>query len=174
METKRIKCPSCGVLLDVRNSQNETVKMITCPQCKSQLRVNFPQNNGETQYVGSFPSNGDETVYMGKQTTVSPGTLVYGGQSYPLQLGMNVVGRKASSSQASVQIATDDRYMSRQHLNIHVIKISEEKVRVVISNDHNKNATYVNGQLLGEGDQLIITDGTTIKMGNTTVTYQQK
>lgn len=28
METKRIKCPSCGVLLDVRNSQNEAVKMI--------------------------------------------------------------------------------------------------------------------------------------------------
>lgn len=175
METKRIKCPGCGVLLDVRNSQNETVKMITCPQCKSQLRVNFPQNNGETQYVGSFPSNGDDTVYMGRQqAAVSPGYLVYGAQSYPLQLGMNVVGRKASTSQATVQIATDDRYMSRQHLNIHVNKVTEEKVRVVVSNEHNKNATYVNGQLLDEGDQLVITDGSTIKMGNTTVTYHQK
>ena len=45
METKRIKCPSCGVLLDVRNSQNEAVKMITCPQCKAQLRVMFSQQH---------------------------------------------------------------------------------------------------------------------------------
>ena len=64
METKRIKCPSCAVLLDVRNSQNEAVKMITCPQCKAQLRVMFsqqqaatPQSFGETEYVGN--SNGE-------------------------------------------------------------------------------------------------------------------
>lgn len=45
METKRIKCPSCGVLLDVRNSQNEAVKMITCPQCKAQLKVSCPRKS---------------------------------------------------------------------------------------------------------------------------------
>ena len=48
METKRIKCPSCGVLLDVRNSQNEAVKMITCPQCKAQLKVMFSQQHAAT------------------------------------------------------------------------------------------------------------------------------
>ncbi len=203
METKRIKCPSCGVLLDVRNSQNEAVKMIVCPQCKAQLKVNFPpkqqyastpltgetqyvspnagetqyvnRDNGETRYVGWHSSgNPDETVLAGKQVEATPGFLSYGGQNYPLEFGKNVIGRKASTSQATIQIATDDRYMSRQHLNIHVIKVSAEKVRAVVSNDHNKNATYVNGQLLGEGDQLIITDGTTIKMGNTTVIYHQK
>ncbi len=35
METKRIKCPNCGVLLDVRNSQNEAVKMINHGKTKS-------------------------------------------------------------------------------------------------------------------------------------------
>lgn len=200
METKRIKCPSCGALLDVRNSQNEAVKMITCPQCKVQLRVNFaPQqqnamsgetqyvnpNAGETQYVNrdagetryvgqSSNVNPDETVLAGKQTVASPGYLSFGGQKYPLEFGNNVIGRKASSSQATVQIATDDRYMSRQHLIINVIKVSTDKVRVAASNYHNKNASYMNGQLLNEGDQLILTNGSTIKMGNTTVVYHQK
>lgn len=191
METKRIKCPSCGVLLDVRNSQNESVKLITCPQCKAQLKVNFsqpqyvasPQNfgetqyvnrdNGETRYVAQTSSCSNETMYVGKKEIVTPGYLSFGGQRYPLELGNNVIGRKASTSQATVQIATDDRYMSRQHLHINVIKLSAEKVRVVVSNEHNKNATYVNGQLLNEGDQLILTDGSTIKMGNTTVVYHQ-
>ena len=193
METKRIKCPSCGVLLDVRNSQNEAVKMITCPQCKAQLRVMFsqqhaatPQSLGETQYVGnsngatryvgrhSSASQSDETLLAGKKEEVTPGYLLYGGQKYPLGFGNNVIGRKATTSQATVQIATDDRYMSRQHLVIQVIKASTDKVRVVVSNYHNKNASYVNGQLLNEGDQLVLTEGSIIKMGNTTVVYHQK
>ena len=203
METKRIKCPSCGVLLDVRNSQNEAVKMITCPQCKAQLKVNFSlkqqyassplvgetqyvnpnagetqyvnRDNGETRYIGQTSSeNPDETILSGKKAVSIPGYLSFGGQKYPLELGNNVIGRKASTSQATVQIATDDRYMSRQHLHINVIKVSAEKVRVIVSNEHNKNATYINGQLLNEGDQLILTDGSTIKMGNTIVVYHQK
>ena len=205
METKRIKCPSCGVLLDVRNSQNEAVKIISCPQCKARLRVVFshpqqqvtpPQSsgepqyvsnsdgetqyvnrdNGETRYVGysSSPSQSDETILAGKKEEVTPGYLLYGGQKYPLGFGNNVIGRKATTSQATVQIVTDDRYMSRQHLAIQVIKASTDKVRVVVSNYHNKNASYVNGQLLNEGDQLVLTEGSIIKMGNTTVVYHQK
>lgn len=41
MESLRIKCPSCGIVLDVRNSKNEAVKKITCPGCKKQLAVTF-------------------------------------------------------------------------------------------------------------------------------------
>ena len=203
METKRIKCPSCGVLLDVRNSQNEAVKMITCPQCKTQLRVMFSQqhaatpqsfgepqyvsnsdgetqyvnrDNGATRYVGrhSSASQSDETLLAGKKEEVTPGYLLYGGQKYPLEFDNNVIGRKATTSQATVQIATDDRYMSRQHLTIQVFKVPTGNVRVVASNYHNKNASYVNGQLLNEGDQLVLTEGSIIKMGNTTVVYHQK
>ena len=201
METKRIKCPSCGVLLDVRNSQNEAVKMITCPQCKAQLKVMFSQqhaatpqsfgeteyvgnsngetqyvnrDNGETLYVGHSSSQSDETILADKNEEVTPGYLLYGGQKYPLGFGTNVIGRKATTSQATVQIATDDRYMSRQHLAIQVCMVSTDNVRVVVSNYHNKNASYVNGQLLNEGDQLILSEGSIIKMGNTTVVYHQK
>ena len=42
MQVKRIKCPSCGVVLDVTNSKNESVKQITCPKCKAVLEVKFP------------------------------------------------------------------------------------------------------------------------------------
>lgn len=41
METLRIKCPSCGIVLEVRNSKNEKVKKITCPNCHKQLAVTF-------------------------------------------------------------------------------------------------------------------------------------
>ena len=41
IEELRIKCPSCGIILDVRNSRHEAVKKIICPNCKKQLAVDF-------------------------------------------------------------------------------------------------------------------------------------
>ena len=41
MQTKRIICPRCKAVLDVRNSRNEAVKQITCPSCKTILQVKF-------------------------------------------------------------------------------------------------------------------------------------
>ncbi|MBR6826851.1 MAG: hypothetical protein IKM76_01630 [Prevotella sp.] len=41
IEKLYIKCPSCGVILDVKNSHHEAVKRISCPNCKKQLDVDF-------------------------------------------------------------------------------------------------------------------------------------
>lgn len=51
MEELRIKCPSCGIILDVRNSKNEAVKRITCPNCKKQLAVTFRDEPQPAQFV---------------------------------------------------------------------------------------------------------------------------
>ena len=58
----RIKCPSCGVVLEVTNSKHEEVKRITCPQCRKQLSVDFreeepaaPPKPIEPLYYGAMP-----------------------------------------------------------------------------------------------------------------------
>ena len=43
METLQIKCPVCGIVLEVRNSKDEAVKRIVCPNCKKQLSITFRQ-----------------------------------------------------------------------------------------------------------------------------------
>ena len=43
LEELRIKCPSCGIVLDVRNSRHEAVKRIVCPNCQKQLAVDFQE-----------------------------------------------------------------------------------------------------------------------------------
>lgn len=61
----RIKCPSCGVILEVRNSRHEAVKRISCPHCKKQLAVNFQEEKKPAE-----PSHPVSTLYYGEMPIV--------------------------------------------------------------------------------------------------------
>ena len=189
MQTKRIICPRCRAVLDVKNSQNETVKQITCPSCKTPLQVKFqPQqepieaktfyappkqpvaDNGATQLVGG--SFGATQLVIPPQKEDSKALLQYGGVSYSLKEGQNIIGRKASTSAATIQIETADRYMSRQHCCIIVTTLPDGKKKAVLSNYQNKNQTTIDGQSIETGDAIRLTDGNSITMGHTTVTFK--
>lgn len=189
MQAKRIKCPQCGVVLDVKNSKNEEVKQITCPSCHSVLQVKFtPQQaplEAETYYAPQKPKAADygatqlagasfgatQLVTDHHKSNVKP-RLLFGGATYPLEDGQNIVGRKGNTSKATVQIETADRYMSRQHCSITVTLLPDGTKKAVLSNFQNKNLTSVDGQEIETGDTIRLTDGNAITMGRTTVTFK--
>ena len=189
MQTKRIQCPQCKAVLDVKNSQNETVKQITCPSCKTLLQVKFPPqqelmeartfyappkqpmaSGGETQLAGT--NYGATQLYTPAQKPAAQARLSFGGKDYPLEEGQNIVGRQATTSRATVQIVTADRYMSRQHVAITVTTLPDGTRKAVLSNYQNKNQTTIDGQPIETGDSIRLTDGNTITMGHTTVTFK--
>ncbi|MBQ9229889.1 MAG: FHA domain-containing protein [Prevotella sp.] len=188
MQTKRVKCPKCGVVLDVKNSKNETVKLINCPQCKTVLQVKFeqqqepleahtyyapqrpPADNGETQLEAGLL--GATQFFSPSQQKSATAKLLFGGIAYPLEEGQNIVGRKGNTSKATVQIETADRYMSRQHAAITVSILPNNTLKAVLSNYQNKNLTSVDGQPIESGDSIRLTDGNTITMGRTTITFK--
>lgn len=197
MQIKRIKCPNCGVVLDVKNSKNETIKQIDCPGCKKPLKITFaPQqepmeahtyyapkspivNDGATQLGG--PLSGATQLGGGLAGATQLGTskpkqekakLMFCGVSYLLEEGQNIVGRKASTSKATIQIETSDLYMSRQHCSITVTTLPDGTKKVVLSDYQNKNQTSVDGQKIETGDAIRLSDGNTITMGKTTVTFK--
>ena len=189
MQTKRIKCPSCSVVLDVQNSKNELVKQITCPKCKAVLQVKFPPqqepleaktyyappkklvaDNGATQLAGTSYGATQLVTDTPKISTLAK--LLYDGISYPLEEGQNIIGRKGNTSKATIQIATDDRYMSRQHCSINVTTLPDGTKKAVLSNYQNKNLTSIDGQPIETGDAIRLTEGNSITMGHTTITFK--
>lgn len=189
MQTKRIKCPSCGVVLDVQNSKNELVKQITCPKCKAVLQVKFPPqqepleaktyyappkqpvaDNGATQLADS--SYGATQLVTDTPKISTSAKLLYDGISYPLEEGQNIIGRRGNTSKATIQIATDDRYMSRQHCSITVTILPDGTKKAVLSNYQNKNLTSIDGQEIETDDAIRLTDGNSITMGHTTITFK--
>ena len=186
MQTKRIICPQCKAILDVRNSKNEEVKQFTCPSCKTLLQVKFaPQQepieaptfiapsqsalDGETQLAGAGYA---ATQLVSSSKSKATAKLLFHGIDYELEEGQNIIGRKGTTSKATVQIDTDDRYMSRQHCCITVKTLPDGVKKAVLSNYQNKNLTSVDGQEIETGDAIRLTDGNAITMGHTTVIFK--
>lgn len=192
MQTKRIVCPKCKAVLDVKNSKNEAVKQIACPSCKTALQVKFPplqeqQNpmeahtfyappkqpmadNGATQLAGA--TYGATQLYTPSQAPSAKTRLSFGGKDYLLEEGQNIVGRQGTTSRATVQIETTDRYMSRQHCSITVTSLPDGTRKAVLSNYQNKNLTTIDGQPIETGDTIRLTDGNSITMGHTTINFK--
>ncbi len=186
MQIKRVQCPKCKVVLDVKNSKNEQEKEISCPSCNSVLKIRFaslpqdpieahtfiaPQENSATQLAGS-DNCATQLISDVVKSTVTIAKLIFGGIDYPLATGQNIIGRKANSSKATVQIGTEDRYMSRQHCSITITSLPDGNIKAILSNYMNKNATLVNGQMIETGDAIRLADGNQITMGRTTITFK--
>jgi hypothetical protein len=73
MESLKIKCPVCGIILEVTNSKNEAVKRIVCPYCKKTLAITFH----------------DEEKPEQKADMVALPALYYGQMCIALQEGQN-------------------------------------------------------------------------------------
>jgi len=117
--------------------------------------------------------NHDETVVKSAFQGSKYGSLMLDGKLYGLSLGRNIVGRYASTSPATIQIQTDDLYMSRQHCIIDVQSNSDGTLTTTLRNYKNKNRTIIDGQIVGNEVEVCLLDDCDITMGHTTVRYNK-
>lgn len=191
MNEIKIKCPTCGKILRLADAPNISQATFTCPVCREKhtvgkcLRIaESPVGNSgeETRIGGSSSAIGEETRIAGggDETRIgsapqqrAAGHLVdNNGRCYRLSLGINTIGRKASTSTATVQICTDDRYMSRSHAVIEVRQMGGQVVHL-LKNGANKNPSYLNGSLIGVHDQLILNDDNRLIFGKTELIFKK-
>lgn len=199
MSEIKIKCPTCGKILRLLDSPTINTASFTCPVCKEKHIVGKCQRfveqpkpqqpageetqygpatsrmsgGEETQYAGSgYSTSGEETqIYSAPQSNI--GTLVDNlGRTYKLRLGINTIGRKASTSSATVQIDTTDRTMSRSHAVIEVRNVGGQMLHI-LKNGANKNPSYHKGSLVGASDQMILNNGDKVKFGSTELIFKK-
>jgi pSer/pThr/pTyr-binding forkhead associated (FHA) protein len=167
MQEVKIKCPNCGSMLSVKNPGNTPEATVTCPNCSAGLRVKFKQQPEEETPPRRPMGDGGETVIGQSNVSKARFFLKVAGQTYQLADGVNTIGRQASSSGASIQIATTDHKMSRHHAEIEVLRYPGGITRVKVNNWQNKNRTWVNGVELKDDETLILKNGCRLKMGDT-------
>lgn len=200
MSEIKIKCPTCGKILRLADAPNINQATFTCPICKEKhvvgkcyRLVDAPSvdktqykgyNAEETQITGRtaptayeetwLTRNGNDTIVgSATQPQQSVGRLIdKDGREYKLCLGINTIGRRASTSTATIQIDTADRYMSRNHAVIEVRQMGGRVVHL-LKNGANKNPSYLNGAIIAANDQLILNDGNRLTFGKTELIFNK-
>jgi phage FluMu protein Com len=178
METIKIKCPNCGAILAVVDSPANVGKSVKCPVCKvSNLFSNFksvrPKISEEEDRTNLGPNlcSEDKTCLPELNKVEKIGYLWDNSNNtrYNLKEGVNLIGRMTyqSAPVATVPVKTDDRGFSRKHMNIEVVKGSDQVFRYYVYNAENKNPTTVNGVLIGTNDKIILHNGDLIKSSST-------
>lgn len=202
-ESIKIQCPGCKSVLNVKNASQLIGKVLRCPACKEERPFeDYPRvitkpkaqhSADETQYDPKYNSkaqaNNDESTQYesfkqpSEKTEIKEtlnetiGKLEFLGKAYELKLGVNIVGRMAASSKATVQINVQGvppeigKTMSRHHLQITVQKNQDNVTHLVKVMDDVPNQTFVNQKLLQKNDTLILSNGDIIKMGKVMVKF---
>lgn len=178
----KIKCPCCGTMLAVKQQPGIEDKNVTCPVCK--------ETSPFKQYKPMTIKKSEDTIYPDKEerthyeeTDLDASMNFTLGQlrivSFPLSpfrlnVGRNVIGRKASASSADIQLpTTESKRMSREHLIIEVKKIPEKGfVHYASLYKQRVNETFINQERLEFGDCIILKDGDVIKLPDMTVKFE--
>ena len=137
MQVKRIKCPSCGIELDVRNSKSEIVKHIVCPMCQKQLTVDFPKEENLSG-ASVFPL----------------GSLYYGDMCITLHEEVNPI-----------------QLPGFENVKIKVVRLIGGNTKCLVSVADKGTSVYVNEQVLEMDDEIALSIGDTLKVGNNSLTF---
>ena len=137
--------------------QSRPQQFYSKPQSQSQRSY----GSEETEFAGSGQQHG----------TSQQARLVFAGRIYYLRNGRNIVGRQGETSEATVQILSDDLYMSRQHCCITIEPQSDGSVSAKIANYQNKNKIVVNGHVLRPNEERFLLPNSEITMGRTTMKF---
>ena len=169
-----IRCPFCSAGLKFTPKPGAEPKNLKCPNCHQlQPFSAYKAYSPNAAPKPGYPTGGDTDTQLpgfgamaGSVQRIGRIKLLDGNKLFQLRIGRNVIGRKAASSQADIQIDTGEgRGMSREHIVIlvdtsmgagYAHKLSLFKKQV--------NDTFVDGQKLFYGDTLLLKHGMTIKL----------
>ena len=188
-DKRKIVCPTCKTVLEVGYFPGIESKSFPCPRCKTMhafteylpyvaagWRAAGSNASGEDTITGGSGKNNPEDT----ETPTAGGTrLVIGGlriagRSEPVRLrqGRNTVGRKADSSEASIQVPDESRKMSRVHFVIDVTcKPGKGVYHTVSLAPGKKNASFFNGEPMTADDRYMLKAGDTLRVAGVELTF---
>ena len=170
----KVKCPYCEIGLKVDETKiPKDIVSFKCPKCKEEIPVSFiDQMLGQEEEGDTVLVSKTNQQRLGKLTILStPGTPA---QEYMLKEGIIIVGRKAKVSTATICIITDDKTMSRNHLQIEVKKNQERNGYFYhLSDNNSKNHTLYNGKCIESGEVVTLKDNDVIVLGRTIVRFNE-
>jgi predicted Zn finger-like uncharacterized protein len=169
-----VKCPHCKIGLKVDEQKiPEGIDSFKCPKCKHDIPISVLDGKQHDRPISGMDTVVLQSVKKGSGILTVCKSEDTPEQTFLLQEGIFIVGRKASVSKANICIETEDKLMSRSHLRIEVKKNPHGGSIHSLSDNHSKNRTLYNGRYLEEGEVIVLKNNDEIVMGHTSLRFNE-
>lgn len=170
--TIKVTCPTCKAILTIPYFSGIEDKMLKCTECGHRSKVSVYLEAAMPKNMGSISEDDTEMSFnMAKEERVV-GSLYVGNTEYPLQKGVNTIGRNAPTCIANIKLNVADKYMSRVQVRV-TVKDGGSGLEHHIESLNERNLVKVNGKDVGIGEIFCLTWGDTLLLGSTEVLFQR-
>lgn len=159
-----VTCPQCGSKFPVSITEDDLGKKKSgvCPKC--QKKLNFTVSMKLAPKFGDPTLGGNENDISLVLETIPDALTAY--QSFELTSEYYTIGRKNSGGpehRSDVEVETADKKMSRKHAAIR----KKGKTGFTLKDIGSKNGVFVNDTKLDADEEIYLTDGDAIRLGDT-------
>ncbi|MDR2138933.1 MAG: FHA domain-containing protein [Tannerella sp.] len=169
-----VKCPHCHVGLKVDEKKiPEGIASFKCPKCKEEIPVSVLEKKSKNSSVAEDNTAIFQSVRKGNGKLTVIENADTPAQTFLLQEGLYIVGRKVSVSKANICIKTEDKLMSRSHIRIEVKRSPQGGLVHSLSDNNSKNRTLYNGKYLDEGEVIVLKNDDEIILGHTVLRFNE-
>lgn len=175
MKIIQIKCPWCSAVLSVKYQEGLETASVTCPVCKRKSPYSqFKPYSAPLEESTCYPAGIGRDVNTSSPAPIGRLFIPSIGSTYYLSEGLNIVGRSASASQATIGLNVgSNKRISREHIVINVTNIpGRGLVHSISLYKERVNQTSVNGEILTFGDNIILKHGDIINLPDLDVRFE--
>lgn len=175
MKIIQIKCPWCSAVLSVKYQEGLETAFVRCPVCKRKSAYSqFKPYSAPLEDSTCYPAGLGKEVNTSLPSPIGRLFIPSTGSSYHLSEGLNIVGRSASISKATIGLNVgSNKRISREHIVINIVNVPGRGLLHTISLYKERvNQTSVNGELLTFGDDIILKHGDIINLPDLDVRFE--
>ena len=187
MDAYKFKCQKCNCITSVKAEfllpYSGKLVIVNCanPSCGCKSKIQVPNYSPNVQFSDNIendiapteiPYAQNRSVHFVKLNILANTKTEE--QTFILKLREQSVGRLSQlpgDFKPNIQIATNDRKISKNHFQIIQIKNQSGDTEVILKDEHSTNGTFINGskEPLSHSEEIYLTNGDRIRIGNTTI-----
>ena len=165
---KRVGCPKCDSFItfdETKYAKGQSLVFV-CPNCNKQFGIRMGVNPLRNVQREEQPEeNGDNG--FGSLLVIE--NVFHYKQVIPLRMGLNTIGRYMKGSNITTPIETNDPSMDMLDCKIQVSRDKKGKLRYTLTDGPSNTGTFVDNELLADGERRLLEDGSLFTMGATSV-----
>lgn len=174
---KKVRCPKCDnfIVFDEKKYSYGQNLVFQCPECGKQfgIRIGGSRSHDGRKDAATAPSDANDGNTPDCGFIVVIENVFHYKQVLPLRMGDNVIGRYQKGSGINTPIETADPSVDNTHCIINVSRNKRGGLQYVLRDGPSNTGTFVDNVLLGDRERRVISEGSLITIGATSIILRE-